>query len=227
MPTLYFLHPTDAGKADQLELLGLKLPAHRVTLGITEAEVAGVQADALAFRYALTVNNMIQSYAMQSTSYKNELRDGGSDNAVLLPPPVLPTPIPPAVAPGIVPRLAAFVARIKTSPNYTEAIGRDLGIIGAERAINPTTWKPALAVTLASGHPQLQWTKGKSDSLELWVDRGNGAGFLFYDICTATHLVDASPTPPTSALWRYKAIFRLHDQQVGNWSDVTSVAVGV
>jgi hypothetical protein len=32
---------------------------------------------------------------------------------------------------------------------------------------------------------------------------------------------------PLRALWKYKAIYRLHDQQVGQWSDIMSVAVGV
>ncbi|MFZ4700565.1 MAG: hypothetical protein ACOYMG_11005 [Candidatus Methylumidiphilus sp.] len=27
-------------------------------------------------------------------------------------------------------------------------------------------------------------------------------------------------------IWNYKAIYRLHDEQVGQWSDVVSVTVG-
>ena len=33
-------------------------------------------------------------------------------------------------------------------------------------------------------------------------------------------------SPASAALWKYKAIYRLRDEQVGNWSDVISVAVG-
>jgi len=32
--------------------------------------------------------------------------------------------------------------------------------------------------------------------------------------------------PGTSAVWNYKAIYRFHDEQVGQWSDVVSVTVG-
>ena len=34
------------------------------------------------------------------------------------------------------------------------------------------------------------------------------------------------PPPGTSVLWKYKAIYRFHDEQVGEWSDVLSVVVG-
>ena len=34
------------------------------------------------------------------------------------------------------------------------------------------------------------------------------------------------PPPGTSMVWRYKAIYRFHDEQVGEWSDVLSVMVG-
>jgi hypothetical protein len=33
------------------------------------------------------------------------------------------------------------------------------------------------------------------------------------------------PAPGQTALWRYKAIYRIGDEQVGQWSDVVSQAV--
>jgi hypothetical protein len=38
-----------------------------------------------------------------------------------------------------------------------------------------------------------------------------------------THL----PASGSGAVWKYKAIYRLHDAPVGHWSDVISIAVGV
>jgi hypothetical protein len=34
------------------------------------------------------------------------------------------------------------------------------------------------------------------------------------------------PAPGNSVMWKYKAIYRFHDEQVGEWSDVLSVVVG-
>jgi len=34
-----------------------------------------------------------------------------------------------------------------------------------------------------------------------------------------------SPAPGISAVWKYKAVYRLNDQQVGQWSDVATIGV--
>ena len=33
------------------------------------------------------------------------------------------------------------------------------------------------------------------------------------------------PATGTSAVWKHKAIYRLHDEQVGQWNDVLSVGI--
>jgi hypothetical protein len=35
----------------------------------------------------------------------------------------------------------------------------------------------------------------------------------------------ALPAAGASAVWRYKAIYRLNDEQVGQWSDVATIGV--
>ena len=59
-----------------------------------------------------------------------------------------------------------------------------------------------------------------------WVDRGDGKGFGFLAVDTVPDYVDTAPIPPAAATWKYKAIYRLHDEQVGQWSAVVSLAVG-
>jgi hypothetical protein len=64
------------------------------------------------------------------------------------------------------------------------------------------------------------------DGLEILVDRGTGAfGFLALD--TIPDYLDTAPLPAagSSAVWKYKAIYRLADEQVGQWSDVASISV--
>ena len=123
-------------------------------------------------------------------------------------------------------RLTALVARIKAHPGYTEAIGQDLDIIGAEQTLDTTNAKPALKLELQAGHPNVKWTKGGFDALEIWVDRGTGT-FVYLATDTIPDYLDTAPLPAPgqSALWKYKAIYRLSDQQVGQWSDVVSIAV--
>ena len=103
-----------------------------------------------------------------------------------------------------------------------------LQIIGSAYIIDPSTWKPVLSILMQAGHPTVAWAKGKVSALELWVDRNDGNGFVFLTINTEPNTADSAPLPPpgTSVLWKYKAIYRYHDEQVGEWSDVISIVVG-
>jgi hypothetical protein len=228
MPKKPYMPKDDNGKADLLDLLGVKLPKYTAILEISAADLASVQADAACFRYTLNVQKQMQTNSQQWTAYKNLLRDGGTASANVPDAPVLPTPVPAAVDPGIVARLSAMVARIKNHKNCTPAIEQDLNITGADQTIDPTTWKPLLDILMQAGRPTVTWTKGGADSLEIWVDRGDGKGLVFLAIDTEPDYPDtaALPAPGTSAVWKYKAIYRLHDEQVGNWSDVISTTVG-
>ncbi len=76
-----------------------------------------------------------------------------------------------------------------------------------------------------AGHPVISWRKQGMDSLELWVDRGDGKGFVFLAIHTVPGYTDTSSLPTPGAVWKYKGIYREADVQVGQWSDVASITV--
>jgi hypothetical protein len=85
-----------------------------------------------------------------------------------------------------------------------------------------------LSLQNKAGHPVIGWTKGKASALEIWVDRGDGNHFVLLTVSTSPNTTDNTPLPApgTSALWKYKAIYRIRDEPVGQWSDVVSVTVG-
>ena len=139
---------------------------------------------------------------------------------------VMAAAAPAIVAPGIFPRLTALVAHIKTHKNYTDAIGADLQIVGAEQVVDMTVLKPVITATLDAGGVIIGWVKQGMDGIEIWVDRGDGKGFAFLTIDTVPDYTDTQPLPTgASALWKYKAIYRLGDERTGQWSDVVSIAV--
>jgi len=43
---------------------------------------------------------------------------------------------------------------------------------------------------------------------------------------TTPNYTDSAPQPATQAIWKYKAIYRIDDQQAGQWSQEVSVVVG-
>ncbi len=56
------------------------------------------------------------------------------------------------------------------------------------------------------------------------MDRGNGWQVLTFD--NTPGYTDTTPLPATVTRWNYRAIFRVDDQQVGQWSAELSLAVG-
>jgi hypothetical protein len=79
---------------------------------------------------------------------------------------------------------------------------------------------------IQGGKPEVVWTKGDADGIDIWVDRGTGFTFLATD--TYPNYTDNFPVPTNSqtTLWKYKAIYRVDDLPMGNYSDVASIAVG-
>lgn len=225
MAKAYYLPPDDEGKDTLLTNIAGKIGGYQTTVGLDATIVAATQADSAFFHYARLASQQVAAFAQQWTAYKNSSRNG--TGASLGPVPVPPSlgTAPAAVPPGIFKRLAALVVRIKAHPGYTEAIGQDLDIVGAEQTLDTTNAKPVIELELSAGHPNVLWPKGGFDAVEIWVDRGSGSVFLTID--TVPDYLDTAPLPAAgqSAVWKYKAIYRLNDAQVGQWSDVVSIAV--
>lgn len=104
------------------------------------------------------------------------------------------------------------------------AAGGDLGVIGAARTApgHLTTVQPAIV----SSTVQLGWgDQGRNlDHCEIQVDRGSGYTLLTYD--STPNYTDTAAHPATPTKWKYKAIYRVDDAQVGLWSAEVSVVVG-
>jgi hypothetical protein len=204
--------------------LAAKLPTYAATVGVTPAEVTQAAADSLFFNYVCDAHDQHTKTTRDWTAYKSAAA-GGTAIGSLPTTPAMGVP-PPAVPPNIFGRNSALALRIKKHPGYTEAMGQDLGLIGAEQTIDYTILKPILQITLQAGHPVISWRKQGMDSLELWVDRGDGKGFIFLAIDTVPDYTDTATLPAgTSAVWKYKGIYRESDEQVGQWSDVVSTPV--
>jgi hypothetical protein len=226
MSKSYYLPSDDNGKAGWLNNLSGKLATYQAALGLTAADVASVTADAAFFTYALNAQIQVAAYSQQWTAYKNSARNGNAPALGAIPPaPVLPTPAPAMVAPGIFGRATALVARIKTAPGYTDSIGQALQLIGADQTVDVNSLKPVLTAELDAGAVDIGWLKQGMDALELWVNRG--AGFVFLAVDSIPDYTDtaAMPAAGQSALWQYKGIYLQADQRVGQWSDVVSIPV--
>lgn len=226
-----FYLPTDeASQSIWLNNFAQKLPAYATTLGVSAATVTQEQNDAKNFAAMLGFLEALRQYGTQSTAYKNLLKQGNEGNTAigsLVATPALPTFIPTPPMGDIFGRLAKLVTTIKNAPNYTDAIGQDLGVIGSETNQRMAVEaKPDIKVVLQGGHPNIVWKKGKMDAIKILVDRGTGT-FEFLAVDTQPDYLDNFQLPPIgqAAVWKYIAIYLKADQETGDWSDTVEIAV--
>lgn len=220
-----YIPSDDEGKAALFERFRDTIGSYADTLGLTPADVTSQQEDANWFRYTLNYTVSMRNAASQWVSYKNFLLSGSTTATVPVTPP-LPTPVPADVNPGILTRFRELVRRIKSSPNYLEATGVALGIVGPDSADDdPSTLIPEISLRLSGGKVEVIWTKKGQEAIEIQVDRGNGS-WVFLAMDTRPNYIDTEPLPTTAAKWKYRAIYTLDSQRIGQWSNVAEITVG-
>jgi len=228
MPNTTAIPRDDAGKLALLQHLSAHLPSYATSLEISAEDLAQLNAGLEWFDFIVKVQNAAQNYTDATFAVKRVLRDGPKGTAVNLPPlPVLPSAPSSEPYADIFGFLGALISRIKKHKNYLETIGKALGIIAAQSpGIDPATLQPVLTVDFQGGHPVLHWKGNGTDALELEADHGTGT-FSLLTIKQYPGLQDNTPLPPpgTAALWKYRGIYHIHDQQVGHWSQILEVGV--
>jgi hypothetical protein len=210
-----------------------KLPGKATVLGLTPAQVSAIVADCLWLAYVLQHwADSVQSFSAGSTKTTTAAQTGTGSTPVVLnthTAPDLPTGVTPQL-PGSLTRIFASVQQIKTSGKCDDATAAELGIVGtAMIAPDLTVLLPLITVLLMSGHVVIKWGwQGFSaylDSCEIWVDRGDGKGFVFLTIDTTPNYTDTQALPAVAAKWTYKAIYRMDEAQAGLWSAPASISV--
>lgn len=130
------------------------------------------------------------------------------------------------IAPGILTRFRELVRRLKTRPNYLEATGEALGIIGPDSADeDPATLTLEISLRTSGGQVEVPWNKGSQEGVEIQKDSGTGQ-WTFLALDTRPNCIGTTPTPATSAKWSYRAIYSNDAQRTGQWSNVAEIVVG-
>jgi len=227
MPNNTAIPRDDAGKLTLLQHLNGSLPSYAAILEVSADDLAQLKAGLDGFDYCLKAQDSANNYSSALFAFKRVLRDGPKDAVINAPTlPVLPI-TPTAFYPDVFGFLGALITRIKRHKNYTEAIGKALNIISAHSpAIDPTSLQPVLTVDFQGGHPTLHWKSNGTDALEIEADYGTGS-FSLISIQLSPGYQDntALPASGTAAVWKYRAIYRIHDLQVGQWSQILEVGV--
>ncbi|MFN8283716.1 MAG: hypothetical protein U0U67_10905 [Chitinophagales bacterium] len=231
MKNASYLPRDKAGRELWLKNFVAKLTKYAAKYNILPAEITEI-IQALA--YVVYINdyvNQYEDYLKELIAYQKEVHDGNSNNNTpsIAPAPPVFTNVPPAVAPAVFVRAISMANRIREHHKYTVADGNDLGIEVAPKAkkvIDIDNAKPVITIQLVDGgHPELVWKRNGLDALEILVDRNGGDDFKFCEVDLKPNYTDTHELPEKPALWRYKAIYRKDNKQVGQWSDIMSIAV--
>lgn len=210
-----------------------ELPVLNGTLALPAPDVADVVADAKFCAYTngawLTA---VREFGPAATAGLEELFTSAPGGDFVLPAfaaPALPTGVV-AVPAGALDRIFAFVQVIKTSVNYTEAIGLQLGVVGPEDAAEHDAPTFTLKVEQGEGHQVVRIAFKKFGHPGVAIEsRRNGGAWELLGIDLSSPYLDArallaSPTPESR---EYRLRFFDGSAATGDYSATVSVVVGV
>lgn len=124
--------------------------------------------------------------------------------------------------------LRPMVQRMKAHPSYRDDDqGKKLGIVGVDSQVDRIALKPELKGALDAGRPKIGWKKGETDGINIYVDRKDGKGFIFLARDTEPDYIDTYvlPTGMNTAVWDYRGIYVMEDEEVGQFSESISITV--
>ena len=222
-----YLENTDEKLSFQLSNFSSKINLYETLFGLTPREVESSVEDSNYFLWVVNSHLKIDTNKKDWTLFKNILKKG-EENVTSNSAPTTPVleDMPREVPPGVVYRFTTMVNRIKAHPNYTTAIGQNLGIEqSATPPANRDTAQPVLKAVNRGGKVNLIWKKGKFSGILIEKDSGNG--FVMLDRDFVPDFIDNSPMPERgqSAIWMYRASYLINDEKVGVWSDIVTITV--
>lgn len=207
-------------------------------LGCTAADVADVHNYYLSYKYGHDLANMFKSLSSERVHFKDLIGDGPLDSSVALPAiPALPTP-PPVIVAGVFIRIRILVRRIKTHPNYTEAIGHRLGIITPKADINIDKVTPVITnIAKSDFDVNIRWKKGNMHGIVIYravanvdSESGDTSGLKWVEIGRdfRSPYIDTKQNiskRPEARYYKFRYIYK--DQIVGQESDIVKVVAEI
>ena len=213
----------------QFDQFTLKLPSYNTTFGFTVAQSTAARNDYLWTAFAVLCVTQYEAELRNRVTWRDHLIDGPITPAAA-PVPSIGTefspPAVPAVADGALPRWRKLVEQIKAHPNYTKAIGDDLGIEATAAPVQ--AMKPTIkCATEPNGKVFLNVLKDGHDALSVYSKRGAETQPSLLGVYTRSRIEDARPPLVTGQpeLREYTIQYRDADQPVGEMSDPCRVTV--
>ncbi|MBA3350925.1 MAG: hypothetical protein H0U23_00600 [Blastocatellia bacterium] len=205
-----------------------KLPNYQAALGYSAPDVTATQADADYIIYLYeTWHPATRTFAEGASAYLRQVlhSTGPITNRPEFVLPAAP-PAPAAVELGALRRIFGFVKNLKTRAGYTESIGEDLGIIGAESEEDPNAI-PSVKHEVRSGEVVLPFRK--KGHMGVWIEGqvGDETAWSFLAIDTSNPYNDTRPlkVPGQPETRRYRLCY-WDDGPSNAWTNIIEVTFG-
>ena len=229
MKKSYFLPSGNAQRGIWLNNFKNKLTVALIAkLGLSKEETDALTADTLSFSYCLLLTEAAKTFEHQCVTYQLAMRNGPQEATVIAVPIFsVSGVVPDAVTAGIFNRVSKLVKKIKASANYTNDIGKALGIIGSEMEAKSATdgVMPILSAKVLEGEVQIKYTRGKNDGIRLECRRGAETEFTLVEKINKTVYLDKRPNLIVGKPEKreYRGWFFIGDDGVGVMSAVITV----
>jgi len=197
-------------------------------LKVDPTKIDNLNAGSLFMTFILAMQGKVQTLAVTFTAYKDLVFYGiGTDVLGVLPVlPVYPTSPPPVCLAAVESLFREIIQQCVKSGKLTEDIAKALGIFEEVPVVELEKGTPVLSLkSKSAGQPKLHTIIGDYEGFEVWKD--SGTGFVFLNVSNSPNYTDTSALPAAGieVVWKYKIIYRYKNAQIGNWSNVISVAV--
>lgn len=226
----YFFPQKEEEQAKWLAHFARVLPTVAVKYGFSVMELSEVNRMAHLFGVLVRSRKKVYEYERALSQYRNVLLRGLQPGQQRPPVPELPQLEVLAALPSwhINQQLRQFALKITSHCAYSVIDGLRLGITTLEETSVAwqATFQPRLQVKKdRRGRPLICWGQEDIMGVELQVDRGLGWTFLACD--TPEPYTDSYELPPVEekALWSYRAIYKLGQQEIGRWSNEVCIRV--
>ena len=228
----YFPNTVDA-RPGWFHIFATELAVANAVLGLPAPDVTAIIADAKFLEYAggpwLTA---AREFGPACTAALEDLYAGTGTVPCVLPVftvPALPAGVV-AVLAGALARIFAFVQTIKASPNYTDAIGLQLGIIGPADGTPGAQPLPAFTLKTERGTAgeavKIVFKKYGRQGVVIFSKRGSG-GWEMLAIDLSSPYLDDRPllVAGQPEVREYRLQFYDDSAPVGDFTDVASATV--
>lgn len=181
-----------------------KISGYAKDLGLTPEDVEKMQHECAEIDES--INNSTQTLALAKKAVANKLFIINRDTS----------------------DLRTGIQRFKKAPGYTNAIGKDLGVIGTDDPFNPDTYKPVISAGAFPGHVTVKFTKKGVQGVNIYSQLKGEEKWEKLAFDSYSPYEDNRPlhVPGSAEVRQYMAIGVIHDHEIGQMSDIIEVTFG-